>query len=110
MDRRFSKRLVTASFQIIPTTTTMSKSNEESLRENLLSETIVLGELPILGETHIEERWLKACLPVIIQPALDVKNGNELVKLMYEFIRDDRINRLNCRVIGTKNTCIILYL
>ena len=41
--------------------------------------------------------WLQQCLPVIIQPKVDVEKDNQLVRVFYEFFKDDN-NIMNCRL------------
>jgi len=45
-----------------------------------------------------EVSWLRSCLPIIVQPKIDVMNGNHLVKVFYAFERDSAHNQLNCKL------------
>lgn len=55
-----------------------------------------------LNESDAEVAWVRRCLPIFIQPQVDVDNENELVKVYYRFERDDTFGHLNCKL------CIIL--
>jgi hypothetical protein len=39
-------------------------------------------------ERKEEEDWLRRCLPVIVQPELDIKAGHPLQCIFYKFRRD----------------------
>jgi hypothetical protein len=45
-----------------------------------------------------EVSWMRRCLPIIIQPQVDVDNGNQLVKIFYRFERDPTSTQLHCKI------------
>jgi hypothetical protein len=49
-----------------------------------------------------ELAWLRRCLPIFVQPEVDVANGNGLVKVFFRFERDDMTGRLDCKL------CVVL--
>lgn len=48
--------------------------------------------------TPDELAWLRRCLPIFVQPQVDVDNGNGLVKVFFRFERDDATARLDCKL------------
>ncbi|KAG6951660.1 hypothetical protein JG687_00013477 [Phytophthora cactorum] len=48
--------------------------------------------------TNAEIAWLRRCLPIFVQPDVDIKNRNDLVKVFYRFERDDQSGRLFCKL------------
>lgn len=45
-----------------------------------------------------EVAWLRRCLPVFVQPEVDIANENELVKVFFQFERQADSGRLDCRL------------
>lgn len=50
------------------------------------------------GASSAEIAWLRRCLPIFVQPEVDIKNCNELVKTFFRFERDDQSGRLICKL------------
>ncbi|ETI36325.1 hypothetical protein, variant [Phytophthora nicotianae CJ01A1] len=48
--------------------------------------------------TNAEIAWLHRCLPIFVQPDVDIKNRNDLVKVFYRFERDDQSGHLFCKL------------
>ncbi|KAG3106753.1 hypothetical protein PI124_g3031 [Phytophthora idaei] len=48
--------------------------------------------------TNAEIAWLRRCLPIFVQPDVDIKNRNDLVKVFYRFERDDQSGHLFCKL------------
>ncbi|KAJ0408707.1 hypothetical protein P43SY_001931 [Pythium insidiosum] len=48
--------------------------------------------------TPAELSWLRRCLPVFVQPEVDVANGNGLVKVFFRFERQADTGRLDCKL------------
>lgn len=42
--------------------------------------------------------WLKRCLPVIVQPQVDIKNQNQLIRIFYKFGIDEQKGQCICRI------------
>jgi len=54
-----------------------------------------------VAEMSLKSEWLKRCLPIIVQPKIDIENNNHLIKVMYEFftaIKDENKHELCCRL------------
>ncbi|KAL7686532.1 hypothetical protein Plhal304r1_c026g0087311 [Plasmopara halstedii] len=50
------------------------------------------------NDSNAEIAWLRRCLPIFVQPDVDIKNRNDLVKIFFRFERDDRSGHLNCKL------------
>ncbi|GMF65636.1 unnamed protein product [Phytophthora lilii] len=48
--------------------------------------------------TDAEIAWLRRCLPIFVQPDVDIKNRNDLVKIFFRFERDDQSGHLLCKL------------
>ncbi|KAF4315463.1 hypothetical protein BBO99_00003902 [Phytophthora kernoviae] len=48
--------------------------------------------------TDAEIAWLRRCLPIFVQPDVDIKNRNGLVKVFFRFERDDQSGQLVCKL------------
>lgn len=48
--------------------------------------------------TDAEIAWLRRCLPVFVQPDVDIANGNGLVKVFFQFERQEDSGQLYCRL------------
>ncbi|RLN90978.1 hypothetical protein BBJ28_00006428 [Nothophytophthora sp. Chile5] len=48
--------------------------------------------------TDAEIAWLRRCLPIFVQPDIDIKNRNELVKVFFRFERQDQSGQLDCKL------------
>ena len=45
-----------------------------------------------------ELAWLRRCLPIFVQPDVDIKNHNGLVKIFFRFMHDDQSDHLVCKL------------
>ncbi|OQR84764.1 hypothetical protein ACHHYP_12973 [Achlya hypogyna] len=45
-----------------------------------------------------EVQWLRRCLPIFVQPKVDLENENHLIKVLYAFERDGVTGLLSCRL------------
>jgi hypothetical protein len=68
---------------------------------------IDMSESTALRATEVIERttpspeeitWLRRCLPIFVQPTIDLKNKNDLVKVFFRFERDGDTGALNCKL------------
>lgn len=48
--------------------------------------------------SETEVQWLRRCLPVFVQPQVDVDNHNDLVKVFFSFERSDATGELLCKL------------
>ncbi|CAI5732466.1 unnamed protein product [Peronospora destructor] len=48
--------------------------------------------------TDEELAWLWRCLPIFVQPDVDIKNHNDLVKIFFRFMHDDQSDHLACKL------------
>ncbi|CAI5733475.1 unnamed protein product [Hyaloperonospora brassicae] len=48
--------------------------------------------------TAKELAWLQRCLPIFVQPDVDIKNRNDLVRTFFRFERDDESGHLVCKL------------
>lgn len=48
--------------------------------------------------TDAEVAWLRRCLPIFMQPDIDIKNKNDLIKVFYRFERQPDSGRLDCKL------------
>eukprot|EP00644_Phytophthora_capsici_P001042 jgi/Phyca11/535918/estExt2_fgenesh1_pg.C_PHYCAscaffold_430073 len=48
--------------------------------------------------TSAEVGWLRRCLPIFVQPDVDIKNHNDLVKVFFRFERNDETGHLVCKL------------
>lgn len=48
--------------------------------------------------TDAEISWLRRCLPVFLQPEIDIANKNELVKVFFQFERQEDSGLLYCKL------------
>lgn len=50
------------------------------------------------GASEAELAWLRRCLPIIVQPEIDIRIGNEFVKIFFHFERDEASGALACKL------------
>ncbi|GAB9468629.1 Golgin subfamily a member 5 [Globisporangium polare] len=48
--------------------------------------------------TDAEIAWLRRCLPVFVQPEVDIANHNQLVKVFFQFERQEDSGQLFCKL------------
>ncbi|TMW66546.1 hypothetical protein Poli38472_004311 [Pythium oligandrum] len=48
--------------------------------------------------TEAELAWMRRCLPIFVQPKVDITNGNQLVKVFFRFEREESSARLDCKL------------
>uniref|UniRef100_K3WZ56 Uncharacterized protein n=1 Tax=Globisporangium ultimum (strain ATCC 200006 / CBS 805.95 / DAOM BR144) TaxID=431595 RepID=K3WZ56_GLOUD len=48
--------------------------------------------------TDAEVSWLRRCLPVFVQPEIDITNKNELIKVFFQFERQEDSGELYCKL------------
>lgn len=48
--------------------------------------------------SEAELAWLRRCLPVVVQPEIDIRIGNEFVKMFFRFERDEASGLLTCKL------------
>jgi hypothetical protein len=53
---------------------------------------------PSAACSDAEVAWLRRCLPIFVQPDVDIKNRNDLVKVFVRFERDGHSGHLLCKL------------
>ncbi|ETV87253.1 hypothetical protein H257_02210 [Aphanomyces astaci] len=57
------------------------------------------AEVPVTGHPETDEtKWLRRCLPVFVQPQVDLDNENHLIKILYSFVRNSTDGLLSCHL------------
>ncbi|CAK4083676.1 unnamed protein product [Aphanomyces euteiches] len=69
-----------ASTPTAPTLFSMDKVNKDASLEN------------------DETKWLRKCLPIFVQPQVDLDNENHLIKILYLFLRNPDDGTLSCHL------------